>query len=605
MQTVAGMQRTSKQAPAALRNAAKQWVIKPADDRCGQLAKSLKISPVVAQVLLNRGIADVHTASAFLRPKLTELIPPEKMPGATKAAAIIKQAIEEKKKITVYGDYDVDGITGISILWHLIQILKGDVDFYVPHRVDEGYGLNAKAVEHLSRTGTKLIVTVDCGITAVESAKLAKKLGIDLIITDHHRFSDELPDVKAIVHPAIDKSYPNQASAGAMVAFKLAWELANKFNTGARLDSELREFMLNAASLAAMGTVADVVDLKGENRILVSFGLKSLAECKLSGIKALIETAGLTETSLDSYSIGFRLAPMLNAAGRMGHARLAVELLTSDNDMRSMKIAEYLKQQNEQRRRCERKIFKCACEMITQQGLNHPDHKTIVLANADWHIGVIGIVASRIVDKYHRPTILINSDEPLAQGSGRSIEGFDILSAVKTCSKHLKNFGGHAMAAGVRLPAENIEQFANGRRNTTGTFQSRDGKAASNVKPVRSGKSKTAFCHQRCSPCRSAKKSRRPKRPFAACCYRQHQLHSLHRFRYGQIRKETAGKGFLSRRLRAGHQPLQRYNNRPARPERHPVRLNGMSLFYFSSDASMIALIWLSIIVNAGTTISL
>ncbi|MFA5422882.1 MAG: single-stranded-DNA-specific exonuclease RecJ [Phycisphaerae bacterium] len=438
----------------------KQWLISPLDSRRDQLAHSLKISPVVAQVLINRGIVDIHQAAAFLRPRLTELIPPNRMPGVAKAVERIKTAILQKEKITVYGDYDVDGITGISILWHLIQILGGSVDYYIPHRVDEGYGLNREAVESLVREGTQLLITVDCGITAVDSAKLAKELNLDLIITDHHRPGPELPQAVAIVHPALDKTYPNQDCSGAMVAYKLAWALAEAFSTGQKLDASLREFMLNATSLAAVGTIADVMDLKGENRILTSYGLKSLAECKLSGVKALIETAGLTGEGLDSYDIGFRLAPMLNAAGRMGHARLAVELLTSDNDARSLNIAEYLKQQNELRRRCERKIFQQACEMITHRQLNHPDRKSIVLACPDWHVGVIGIVASRIVDKFHRPTILLNNSEPLAQGSGRSVEGFDLLAGICSCSAHLTNFGGHAMAAGVRIPADKIEQFA-------------------------------------------------------------------------------------------------------------------------------------------------
>jgi single-stranded-DNA-specific exonuclease len=439
---------------------AKQWLIRPLDSRREQLAHSLKISPVVAKVLINRGIVDIHQAAAFLRPRLTELIPPSRMPGVAKAVERIRKAILDKEKITVYGDYDVDGITGISILWHLLQILGGSVDYYIPHRVDEGYGLNREAVESLAREGTQLLVTVDCGITAVDSAKLAKKLNLDLIITDHHRPGPELPQAVVIVHPALDENYPNQDCSGAMVAYKLAWALAEAFSTGQKLDASLREFMLNATSLAAVGTIADVMDLKGENRILTSYGLKSLAECKLSGVKALIETAGLTGEGLDSYDIGFRLAPMLNAAGRMGHARLAVELLTSDNDARSLNIAEYLKQQNELRRRCERKIFQQASEMITNRQLNHPDRKSIVLACPDWHVGVIGIVASRIIDKFHRPTILLNNSEPLAQGSGRSVEGFDLLAGIAACSAHLTNFGGHAMAAGVRIPADKIEQFA-------------------------------------------------------------------------------------------------------------------------------------------------
>jgi single-stranded-DNA-specific exonuclease len=245
-----------------------------------------------------------------------------------------------------------------------------------------------------------------------------------------------------------------------MVAFKLAWAIANEVNAGTKLAPGLREFMLNATSLTAMGTVADIVQLRGENRVLTSYGLKALPECKLPGIQALIETAGLTGQGLDSFDIGFRLAPMLNAAGRMGHARLAVELLTSDSELRSMKIAEYLKEQNKQRQQCERKIFKQACEMIARLGLNHPDQKSIVLANNDWHGGVLGIVASRIVDKFYRPTIMLCIEDATAQGSGRSIPGFCLLSAIRECSQHLTKYGGHKMAAGVTIEAAKIERFA-------------------------------------------------------------------------------------------------------------------------------------------------
>jgi single-stranded-DNA-specific exonuclease len=261
----------------------------------------------------------------------------------------------------------------------------------------------------------------------------------------------------------MDESYPNQDSAGAMVAFKLAWAIANEFNPGRKLEPRMRDFMLSATSLAAMGTVADIVDLRGENRVLTSYGLKALPDCKLSGIEALIETAGLTGHSLDSFHIGFRLAPMLNAAGRMGHARLAVELLTSDSHIRSMQIAEYLKEQNSLRQQCERKIFKQACEMIVERDMNHPDRKSIVLVNENWHTGVIGIVASRIVDKFYRPTIMINAadaEDGIAQGSGRSIPGFCLLSAIRACSQHLSSFGGHKMAAGIRIETDKIEQFA-------------------------------------------------------------------------------------------------------------------------------------------------
>jgi len=458
----------------------KQWVILPPDDRSEQLAKSLKVSPLLAQVLINRRITDAQTGSVFLRPKLTQLIDPARMPGIEPAVQRLKQAITNKEKITVYGDYDVDGITGVAILWQVLKLLGADVDYYIPHRIDEGYGLNVEAVQTLAKSGTKLLVTVDCGVTAYSSAELAGQLGLDLIITDHHQIDAQpdcdlpspaeasfakagLPKAVAIVHSALEKSYPNQDSAGAMVAFKLAWAIANEFNSGQKLEPRLREFMLNATSLAAMGTIADIVDLRGENRVLTSFGLKALPECKLSGIQALIESAGLTGHRLDSFHIGFRLAPMLNAAGRMGHARLAVELLTSEKPIRSMQIAEYLKEQNSRRQQYERKIFKQACEMIVERNLHHPDRKSIVLANENWHTGVIGIVASRIVNKFYRPTIMINAgaaENGIAQGSARSIQGFCLLSAIKACSQHLISFGGHKMAAGVTIETEKIDRFA-------------------------------------------------------------------------------------------------------------------------------------------------
>jgi len=461
MQVTARMQRD--------RTRKKQWVIQPTDSRSAQLAKSLKVSPLLAQVLINRGITDVRTGSVFLRPKLTELIAPDLMPGVQTAVRRIRQAIKNNEKITVYGDYDVDGITGVSILWQILTLLGGNVDYYIPHRIDEGYGLNEEAIRSLAKAGTKLLITVDCGITATDSAELAERLGLELIITDHHQPCPQLPKAVAIVHPALEESYANQDSSGSMVAFKLAWAMANEFaagpapirgGTGRKLEPRLREFMLNATSLAAMGTIADIVDLRGENRVLTSYGLKALPECKLCGVQALIASASLTGQGLDSFHIGFRLAPMLNAAGRMGHARLAVELLTSGSPIRSMQIAEYLKGQNSRRQACERKIFKEACEMIGRLGLDVPNRRSIVLASESWHTGVIGIVASRIVDKYHRPTIMINSANATAQGSARSIAGFCLISAIGACSQHLIKFGGHKMAAGITIETEKIAQFA-------------------------------------------------------------------------------------------------------------------------------------------------
>jgi len=457
----------------------KRWVIRPPDDRSTQLAKSLKVSPLLAQVLIHRGITDAQAASIFLRPKLTQLIAPEHMPGIEPAVHRLKQAITNKEKITIYGDYDVDGITGVAILWQILRLLGADVDYYIPHRIDEGYGLNSEAVRSLAKSGSRLLVTIDCGVKAFSSAELAESVGLDLIITDHHQPEQELPKAVAVVHPVLEKSYPNRDSAGAMIAFKLAWAIANEFSAGAKLEPRLREFMINATTLAAMGTIADIVDLRGENRVLASYGLKALPECKLSGIQALIESAGLTGHRLDSFHIGFRLAPMLNAAGRMGHARLAVELLTSDNPVRSMQIAEYLREQNNRRQQCERKIFKQACEMIAERDVKHGDCRSIVLVSENWHTGVIGIVASRIVDKFYRPTVMIGlpfchrsqngdpintttaaTENGIAQGSARSIPGFGLLRAIEACSQHLTNFGGHKMAAGITIETEKIDQFA-------------------------------------------------------------------------------------------------------------------------------------------------
>ena len=437
----------------------KNWHIHPADPRAAEFAKQLKISTPLAQVLLNRNISELPQARSFLSPKLTDLIEPDKMPGTKEAVARIKQAFTDDEKIAIYGDYDVDGITSVSILWHLLTLLGANVEYYIPHRIDEGYGLNDDAVKQLAQNGAKLIITVDCGITAVTQAKLAADLGVDMIITDHHQPAQTMPEVTAIVHPLLD-NYPNPDSAGAMVALKLAWAIANEFKTGPQIASDLRQFLLNATTLAAVGTVADVVDLRGENRILTSYGLKALTESKLTGIKALIESADLAGQNLDSYHIAFRLAPLLNAAGRMGHARLAVELLTSDSEMRCMQTAQYLKDQNRLRQQSQRKIYSQAREMITASGLNHPDRKTIVLADENWHTGIIGIVASRVIDQYFRPTIMINTSNGIGQGSARSIDGFNILDAITACSEHLISFGGHAMAAGLKIEKDKIPHFA-------------------------------------------------------------------------------------------------------------------------------------------------
>jgi len=437
----------------------KQWHFLSADPIAGQLVDALKIPPLIAQVLVNRQVKTPEQAKSFLNPKLND---PEQMPGIIPAVDRIEKAVKDKQKITIYGDYDVDGITAVSILLGLFRLLGADVDYYIPHRVDEGYGLNIEAIDQIARAGTKLLITVDCGITAFDSAVAAEEKNIDLVITDHHRPSSDgkVPRAVAIVHPNLDKNYPAQFSSGAAVAFKLAWAVVNRIKGKSPTPPHLKEFLINATVFAAMGTIADVVDLRDENRIISSFGLRAISESSLPGIEALINAAGVKSKTIDSFHIGFCLAPVLNAAGRMGHARLAVELLTSDNALKAVRIAEYLKEQNKQRQQLEKKIFKHACSLIAEKGFNHPDRKTIVLASDEWHTGVIGIVAARLVDKYYKPTILFNVANGKSQGSARSIEGFDILAAVAACSKHLNSFGGHTMAAGMTIDADKIDAFA-------------------------------------------------------------------------------------------------------------------------------------------------
>lgn len=438
----------------------KVWSVRPASPKARLLAEKLNISPILGQLLINRQIETESAARAFLSPKLTDLIDPARMPGIEQAARRIHQAVSQGEKIAIYGDYDVDGITSVAILWHLLKMLNAQVQYYIPHRIDEGYGLNSEAITQLAETGVRLLITVDCGITAFAEIELAASLGMDVIVTDHHKIADSLPKACAVVHPNLDSSYGNQNASGALVAFKLAWAISNQFRANGPISQPLRDYLLSATTLAGMGTIADVVDLRGENRIIAGFGLRALAESKLHGIKALIESASLEASGTSSYDVAFKLAPTLNAAGRMGHARLAVELLTTDNPLQAYQIAQYLKDQNRQRQKCQRDIFQQAKQRIVADNLHHPDRKTIVLSDAGWHSGVIGIVASRIIDEFYRPTVMINIQNGKGHGSARSIAGFNLYEGLCACSEHLISFGGHEMAAGLRIETARIPDFA-------------------------------------------------------------------------------------------------------------------------------------------------
>lgn len=457
---------------------AKRWNIAAEDQTAAKaLAAGLKISSIVAQVLLNRGLDEREACQSFLNPSLKLLHDPATIPGLTVAAERIAKAIRDGQKIVIYGDYDVDGITATAILWHAIRELGGSVDFYIPHRIEEGYGLNIEAVEQICQQGAGLIVSVDCGITAVAPAQAARDRGVDLIITDHHEWHETpvtaqdaagaaptplLPTCHAIVHPRLPgggPAYPNPHLCGAGVAFKLAWGIGLAMNGASRCSDAFRAFLVEATALAALGTIADVVPLVGENRILAHYGLGGLKASKLTGIKALIASANLTGQKLDSFHVGFLLAPRLNACGRMGHARLAVEMLTHADEAKAIEIAIFLEQQNKARQAIERKILEQAIAQVAEGDHAAEGKCAIVLGAEGWHPGVIGIVASRIVERYHRPTLMIGLNNGHGQGSGRSIAGFHLAHALEACGQYLEGYGGHEMAAGLKMQTAKFAEF--------------------------------------------------------------------------------------------------------------------------------------------------
>jgi single-stranded-DNA-specific exonuclease len=438
---------------------AKQWIIPPASPDCAPIAQSWGVPPIVAQLLLNRGVSPNQPCELFLSPQLKDLHAPGLLPDANTAAGAIVESIRSHEKIALYGDYDVDGITGVAILWHVLHLAGADVRFYVPHRIEEGYGLNLEASKRLIAEGVQLIVTIDCGITAVEVADEVRGAGAKLIITDHHAFHGKLPRAEAIVHPGVGEGYPNRDLCGAGVAFKLAWAIAQEVSGAERVRPEFRRLLLEMLPLAALGTIADVVPVLDENRIITKHGLKGLISTSLPGLRALMESAGLSENKVTGYDVGFKLAPRINASGRMGHARLAVELFTRADTDRAREIAMYLEEHNRSRQATERRILKQALAMIEDGDLANDARRAIVLAMDGWHAGVIGIVAARIVDRYHRPTVMIALAEGVGQGSGRSIQHFDLEDALAACEEDLISYGGHAMAAGLRIAADRVESF--------------------------------------------------------------------------------------------------------------------------------------------------
>jgi single-stranded-DNA-specific exonuclease len=441
-----------------------RWRVRPLDPaRILDLSRGSGLTPLVAQILLNRGIDDPKRARSFLDARMSSLHDPELLPGAVEAAGRIVRAIHEGRKIVIYGDYDVDGVCGTSILWSCLRLAGcRNISYYIPHRVEEGYGVNGEAIRRLAvENQAELIITVDCGISAVREAELARELGVELIVTDHHTIGPSLPDAEVVVHPRRPGSlYPSGDLCGAGVAFKLAWQVCKGFGDGKKASPHLRDYLVRALGLVALATVADVVPLSEENRVLVRHGLAGIASDPSVGVRALLEVSGcLDKKRLTTGTVGFVLGPRINAAGRLERAMRAVEMMTTEDSSLARKIALELDQCNARRQEIERKIYDEARGMIEAWG-GVSDRRSIVLAGKGWHPGVIGIVAGRLAENYHRPTVVLAIGETLAQGSARSILGFDLYEAIKDCSASLLGFGGHAAAAGLKVAEEHVSTFA-------------------------------------------------------------------------------------------------------------------------------------------------
>lgn len=443
----------------------KVWRIHSHDPQAvAQLQRSTDLPALVAHLLICRGITVPETAIDFLNPKLTGLRDPSELPGVSDAVAVISEEIAAGHKIIVYGDYDVDGMTSTSILLRCLRLLGADVDYYIPHRFDEGYGLNCEAMKKIASEGAHCVITVDCGVTSAAEAAVAREAGLRLIITDHHLASSELPQADAVVHPALPNApYPFAGLTGAGVAFKLAWALCQKAAGEKRVTPPMRKFLLQAVSLAAMGTIADVAPLVDENRVLVRHALDQSLRTEISvGLARLMKVSGMKPgMPVTGEDIGFALSPRLNAAGRLGQARLAVELLSTEREDRAQELAEYINGLNETRKKLERSIYRAASKQVKEM-FPPEQHAGLVLAERGWHQGVIGIIAGRIAERYHRPSVLLTMDQlgaKPATGSARSVPGFDLHAALDACSEYLIGFGGHAAAAGLRIEESKIDDF--------------------------------------------------------------------------------------------------------------------------------------------------
>jgi single-stranded-DNA-specific exonuclease len=465
----------------------RRWLISRTNSEyVNYLSKAASLSPIFARVLINRGIKTPGDIADFLNPGLTNLSDPFELPDMKTAVERIKIAQRRNERILVHGDYDTDGLTATAILVQALKSAGVDANYFIPNRMSDGYGFNPPAVALAKKIGARIIVTVDCGIASFEAARSAKEQGIDLIVTDHHepsiknaeikaRGSErkneaddfELPEAIAIVNPKLNRRNPKLSTlSGAGIAFKVAQALGADGTLPFSSDDAMR-----LLDLAALGTVADVVPLVGENRTITKEGLKCIQEADRPGIRALISVSGLGERTIKSGLLSFTIVPRINASGRIGDSADVIVLLLSDSTDETFSLAEKLDRTNTERQRIEEEVYQEALSQLNKKGYD----SAIVLFGEDWHIGVIGIVASRIAEKFNRPTFVFTMEDNVAKGSVRSIPSFDVYSGLSSCSDVLISFGGHRQAAGVKLEAADILRFEERMNEVVkGTLQRED-----------------------------------------------------------------------------------------------------------------------------------
>ena len=429
----------------------KKWQICEVDkEKVEKLKSKYGISELLATILVNKNITTQKEIEEFLNPTRNDFFDPFLINDMDIAVERIRKAIETQEKVIIYGDYDVDGITSITVLKSFLKDVGLDVDYYIPNRLEEGYGLNKNAIDEIAKNKYTLMITVDCGISAIEEVNYANSLGIEVIVTDHHEPGEELPKALAVIdNKRKDSKYPFRELAGVGVAFKVSQALAQSMNVK-------EEEYLKYLDIVCVGTISDIVPLISENRVITKLGIKLLKQTRNTGLKAIINSSGYSQ--INSTTISFGVAPRINACGRMGKAEQALKLLLSKDIYEVNKLTQELNNYNRERQEIEKEIFESVLNKIEQNNLDK--NRTIVVGGEGWHHGVIGIVSSKITEKYFKPSILLSFEEDgTGKGSGRSIPGFDLHEALMKCENCLEKFGGHSMAVGLTLKKDKFEQF--------------------------------------------------------------------------------------------------------------------------------------------------